>query len=282
MKSLSVAGRRGRLTEDMIHPGVFGSNRAVYGMIHLLPLPGTPFYESGNTNKSLEKAIKDVAALASGGASGCVVQTIDQVYPVGPEVDPARLAAFTNIVSAVKENSPPHFHVGVQILWNALEASLAVAKVCDCAFVRCTALVGATMTPAGVVQSDPVRLNEYRKKLAAQDVCLLAEIQSMHFSWLNGKPLVDIAADAIKAGASAVEIAHPEEDICLAMIAEIKDEFPELPVIVGGHTNHENANRIMAKADGAIVGSCFEPKGWGTFVDETKVAEYVRVVQSLG
>ena len=32
-------------------------------------------------------ALKDVEALVSGGADGCVVQTIDQVYPVGPEVE---------------------------------------------------------------------------------------------------------------------------------------------------------------------------------------------------
>ena len=275
------AGRRGRFKENMIQPGVFGSKKAVYGMIHLMPLPGTPFYEPGNTEKSLEKAIKDVEALVSGGADGCVVQTIDQVHPVGPEVDPARLAAFANIVRAVKDNSTLNFHVGVQILWNALEASMAVAKICGCSFVRCTALVGATMTPAGVVQSDPVRINDYRTKIGAQDVSLLAEIESMHFSWLNGKPLADIATDAIKAGANAVEIAHPEEDMCLNMIAEIKEQFPELPVIVGGHTNHENAGLIMAKADGALVGSCFEPQGWGTFVDESKVAEYVGIVRNL-
>ncbi len=280
--STGNAGHRGRFKDNMIQPGVFGSEKAVYGMIHLLPLPGTPFYEPGNTDKSLEKAIKDVKALASGGANGCVVQTIDQIYPVGPEVDPARLAAFANIVRAVKDSSPPDFHVGVQILWNALEASMAVAKVCGGTFVRCTALVGSTMTPAGVTQSDPVRLNDYRKKIAALDISLLAEIESMHFSWLNGKPLADIAADAIKAGANAVEIAHPEEDKCLSMIAEIKEQFPELPVIVGGHTNHENAGRIMAQADGALVGSCFEPEGWGTFVDASKVAEYVGIVRNLG
>ena len=49
--------------ESQINPGIFTGKKLVYGMIHLLPLPGTPFYESGNVEKSLEKAIADVKAL---------------------------------------------------------------------------------------------------------------------------------------------------------------------------------------------------------------------------
>ena len=267
--------------ESQINPGIFTGKKLVYGMIHLLPLPGTPFYESGNVEKSLEKAIADVKALIAGGADGCVVQTIDQIYPVGQDVDPARLASFAIIVKAVKDHSHKDFHVGVQILWNALEASLAVAKTCGGVFVRSNALVGSTMTAAGVAESDPISLTEYRNKIDAHDVSLLAEIESMHFSWLNGKPLVDVAAEAIRVGTNGVEIAHPEEEVCLSMISQLKDKYPELPVIVGGHTNHENAARILAKADGALVGSCFEPQGWGSNVDESKVAEYVDIVRNI-
>ena len=200
---------------------------------------------------------------------------------MGQDVDPARLASFAIIVKAVKDHSHKDFHVGVQILWNALEASLAVAKTCGGVFVRSNALVGSTMTAAGVAESDPISLTEYRNKIDAHDVSLLAEIESMHFSWLNGKPLVDVAAEAIRVGTNGVEIAHPEEDVCLSMISQLKDKYPELPVIVGGHTNHENAARILAKADGALVGSCFEPQGWGSNVDESKVAEYVDIVRNI-
>ncbi|HCU97818.1 MAG TPA: hypothetical protein DGM69_00565 [Chloroflexi bacterium] len=267
--------------ESDINPGIFSDKKLVYGMIHLLPLPGTPFYEKGNEEKSLKKALRDAEALVAGGADGCVIQTIDQIYSVGPEVDPARLSSFATIVNEVSKQSPASFHVGVQILWNALEASLAVAKFCGGVFVRCNALVGSTMTPAGVAQSDPVGLAEYRNKIDAHDVSLLAEIESMHFSWLHGKSLVDAAAEAIRAGTNGVEIAHPDEDVCLSMISELKEKYPTLPVIIGGHTNHENASRILSKADGALVGSCFEPQGWGSFVDEKKVAEYVDIVNNI-
>ena len=58
---------------------------------------------------SLKKALRDAEALVAGGADGCVVQTIDQIYSVGPEVDPARLSSFATIVNEVSKQSPASF-----------------------------------------------------------------------------------------------------------------------------------------------------------------------------
>jgi predicted TIM-barrel enzyme len=52
-------------------------------------------------------------------------------------------------------------------------------------------------------------------------------------------------------------------------------------VILGGHTNHDNAARRLAEADGAFVGRCLEVDGWGSRVDVERVREYVKIVASL-
>ena len=39
-----------------------GKKKVVIGMVHLLPLPGTPFYEEGNEVRALDKAIADAKA----------------------------------------------------------------------------------------------------------------------------------------------------------------------------------------------------------------------------
>src|ERR671919_3023080 len=107
-----------------------GKKKVVIGMVHLLPLPGTPFYQEGTMEQTLEKAVADATALHHGGADGCLIQTVDRVYPAGDEADYARVAAMATIVQAVVQATGPGFHVGVQIMVNALKASLAVAKVC--------------------------------------------------------------------------------------------------------------------------------------------------------
>jgi membrane complex biogenesis BtpA family protein len=240
----------------------------------------------GNLEKSLDKAIADATALYEGGADGCLVQTIDRVYPVGDEADYARVTAMATIVKAVSEVTGPEFQVGVQILWNALKASLAVASVCGGSFLRCNAFVGATMTPSGVAEANPVDFQNYRAQIGAQDIKLIAEVNSMHFKWLDGsKSTGDVARLARSAGAHAVEVAHPDEETNAGLVCEIKQAMPDLPVILGGHTNHENAARRLAEADGAFVGSCFETEGWGGPVDIDldidRVRAYMDIVASL-
>jgi len=44
-----------------------GKKRVVIGMVHLLPLPGTPFYQEGTMNKGLETALEDARASIKAG-----------------------------------------------------------------------------------------------------------------------------------------------------------------------------------------------------------------------
>ena len=259
-----------------------GKKKVVIGMVHLLPLPGTPFYEEGNESRALDKAIADATALYQGGADGCLIQTVDRVYPAGDEADYARVAAMATIVKAVSDATRPEFQIGVQIMVNALKASAAVARVCGGSFLRCTALVGATVGPSGVVQANPLEFLNYRAQIGAQQLKLIAEVESMHFKWMGeGRPVAQVARSAMRMGAAAVEVAHPDEDTNARLVREIKQALPNLPVILGGHTNHENAARRLAEADGAFVGSCLEMDGWGSRVDIERVREYVKIVSQL-
>jgi hypothetical protein len=156
-----------------------------------------------------------------------------------------------------------------------------VASVCGGSFLRCTALVGATLSASGVVEAKPLEFLNYRAQIGAQAIKLIAEVESMHFKWMGDKPVADVARMASRAGAQAVEVAHPDEDTNARLVREIKTSMPDLPVILGGHTNHDNAARRLAEADGAFVGRCLEVGGWGGRVDVERVREYVKIVASL-
>ena len=264
--------------------GVFeslGKKKVVLGLVHLKPMPGTPFYEEGDFEESLDKALHDAVALYKGGADGCLVQTVDRVYPTKDEADPARIAGMAVIVREVVKATGPGFQVGVQIMRNALKASLAVAYVCGGSYLRMHTFVGATLTGHGFIEANPYDFQMYRKTLGAQQIKLIAEIQGMHMEWFGGKPVGEIARMAQTSGAHAVEVAHPDEDTNAKLVREVKKAVPNLPVILGGHTNHENAARRLAEADGAFVGTCLESEGWGSRIDIDRVREYVRIVSSL-
>ena len=260
-----------------------GKKKTIIGMVHLGAMPGTPFYEEGSYEETFERALRDAKALDEGGATGCLVQTVERVYPTKDEADYARVVGVGHIVRAIAKETRPDFQIGVQIMTNSLQASVAVAKSSGGSFLRCFALVGQSLSPWGMIEAKPIEFLRYRQRINATHVKLIAEVDGMHFKWHGEeKPVVDIARTAVNAGADAVEVANADEEANLKQIHDIKAALPNLPVILGGHTNHENVARRLAKADGAFVGSAFEPNGWGTAISKKSVQEYMEIVRSLG
>lgn len=259
-----------------------GTRKAVLGMIHLHPLPGTPLYEEGSFGRTLETAVRSARALHAGGATGCLVQTVDRVYSVEDDSDPARTAAAALIVQAVRQATAEDFQVGVQLMRNALKASLAVAKVAGGTFIRAGAVVGMTLSAHGMVKANPLDVMEYRAKINARDIKVIAEVDSMHFKWFGeAKPTGEVARAAKNVGADAVSLGDPDDDKTLGMIASVRGAAPGLPVILAGYTHHGNAARLLAAADGAFVGTCLERDGWGGEIDVERVKAYVDIVRGL-
>ena len=259
-----------------------GKKKVILGMIHLKPLPGTPHHEDGMLEDTLAKAVKDAIALYQGGADGCLIQTVDRVYPAGDEADYARVAAMAKIVHEVDKATGPEFQIGVHMMFNGLKPSIAVAKVCGGSYIRCSVLVGATQTAMGTVVANPYDFMTYRSRIAAQNIKLIAEVDGMHYRGTGDRSATETAMMAKHVGAHAVEVAHRDEEINNRVVREIKKAIPDLPIILGGHTNHENVARRMAEADGAFVGTCIEEGGkWGGPIDIERVKEYVAIVSSI-
>ncbi len=260
----------------------FGAERAVIGMLHLSPLPGTPFYRH-DYQQNLDRAVAGAVALAAGGARGCLVQTVDGPYSTKDDADAVRVSAMSNIVRAVKAEVPAHFDVGLQIMRNAIKASLAVATCSGGSFIRAGALVGVTLSDDGFVHADPHSVLQYRKQIAADNIAIIAEIDSMHFKWWGEvKTTGEVALLASSVGAAAVSLGHPDQDTMIAMIADVRAKAPATPIYLAGYTNHANAGHLMLHAAGAFVGTCFEEGGWGSgVISVAKVREYMDVVEGL-
>ena len=259
------------------------NQKLIFGLIHLKPMPGTPFYQEGDYEASLEKAVKDVKALENGGATGCLIQTVDKVYPTGDESDYVRATCLAVIANEVKKHVGPEFKIGVQLMWNCITPSIAAAKAVKADYTRCTALVGQTSSPfGGVINADPLKVLEYRKKIDAEDVELLAEIAGYHFhGGYDKEALLDRVRSAVMVRANAVEIMSKDEELNNRMEMDIRAAYPDLPIILGGGTDVQSAASRLKHADGALVGRCFEGNNWGGGIDESIVAAYMKEVRSI-
>lgn len=240
------------------------SHKALIGMVHLAALPGTPFHQEGTLGELVEDAVASAMALDTAGADGCLLQTVDRVYPVEDEADPAKIAALALVTGAIRREVRPDFQIGVQIMRNANRAAIAVAKVAGGDFIRATALVGATMSPHGLVEANPHRVMRYRAGLHAEEIAIVADISSMQFKWFGeDKPVGEIARAACLVGAAAVAVSHASEVGLMSLIEQVREATPGMPIMLAGGTNHTNARRLLGAADGAFVGKAIEAGGWG-------------------
>ncbi len=251
---------------------------SIIGMIHIGPLPGTPYYGAKGDYAAVKaKAVADALALAEGGAHGGLIQNRDdRVFPNGA-ADPVVAAAFADTTRAVVDAVGDRLAIGVQVLRNDLRASLAIAHICGGSFVRCAVLLGSTETPSGRIDGDPYGILNYRRQIGAQKVQLIAEIGSMHFH--SEQPLGELAQSAAFAGVDAVGIAHPDLTTGLDWVAQVKAAAPQLAVVIGGYTNAENIAHYLAVADGAFVGGAFEDGGRGGAVNVERVKKFMQAVK---
>jgi len=248
-------------------------------MIHIGPLPGTPYYGANGDYAAVRtKAIADALALAEGGAQGALVQNRDDRVFSNGSADPVVVAAFADITRAVVDAVGDRLAIGVQVLRNDLRASIAIAHICGGSFVRCGVLIGSTETVSGRLEGDPYGILNYRRQIGAEKVQLITEIGSMHFH--SERPLGGLAQSAAFAGIDAVGIAHPDLATGLDWVAQIKSAAPDLPVVIGGYTNLENITRYLAVADGAFVGGAFEDGGRGGAVNAERVKNFMQAIRS--
>ena len=261
------------------------NRKLVFGLIHLRPMPGTPHYQDGDLEASIEKAKLDAKALENGGASGCLIQTVDRIYPAGDDTDYARVACMSVVANEVKKVVGPDFKIGVQIMWNCITPSLAVAKSVNADFTRCTALVGTTQSPFGLVEAEPLKVFEYQRKIEAESVELIAEVGGYHRPhFVDGYDkdlLLGFVRSAATMGVHAVEIMHKDEKINNQMCSDIRNAFPNMPIVLGGGTDVSNAKSRLALADAALVGRCFQDDNWGGRISEATVAAYMEQVRLI-
>ena len=112
----------------------FPAVRVIIGVIHLPPLLGYP--DSPGLEACIDKALSDLAALKAGGAHGALVKNeYDRPHALlAARETMACMTRITREVVAAAENCV----VGVEILINDPEASLAVAQSAEPAGLPCS------------------------------------------------------------------------------------------------------------------------------------------------
>ncbi|MDP6086431.1 MAG: BtpA/SgcQ family protein [Nitrospinota bacterium] len=257
---------------------LFGAPNPLVVMVHLLPLPGSPFHDEGGGLKAvLDRAVADAEAAREGGAHGIVVENFGDMPFLPVPVEPITTACVTRAVGDVRE--AVDLPCGVSVLRNDAAAALSIASVAGGSFIRVGVHTGTMVTDQGIIRGtahETLRL----RKLLESDVRIFGDFQVKHAAALAPPDLDRDARDLVERGladtvvVSGIGTGIPAE---LEIVRRVKRAIPETPVLLGSGVDAENVADMLAAGDGAIVGSSVKEDGkLGQPVSARRVRELVR------
>jgi hypothetical protein len=135
-----------------------------------------------------------------------------------------------------------------------------------------------------VIEPDPAEITAYRRKLQAEHIALLTDIQVKYSELFEEKSLAVSAQQAVAGGATAIIVTGTAtgDMPVLADLRETREAVGDFPVLVGSGTTPANVGELMQYVDGVIVGTALksgaEP---GDRVVEDKVRQLMQIVRAI-
>ncbi len=263
---------------------IFGVKKPIIGMVHLMPLPGSPGYGDYGMNTIIDRALRDAEALVNGGVDGIMVENMwDLPYYVGNKIPPEEIAAQTVVAKeVVKAVDIP---IGINVIHNGGRVTLSIAMAVGAKFIRVCLYTGALVWDTGEFdRGNAADLLRLRKDLGAENIKIFADVCKKHAVMFPGIDLEThvtwtdfYLADAIIITGKMTGLPARLEEVKKA-----KELAPDCPVLVGSGTNKNNIAEFLKYADGAIVGTSVKEKGvTQNPVDVQRVKEYMKVVRSF-
>lgn len=242
---------------------LFGTQRPIIGVIHLLPLPGSHRFD-GQMEPIFLRAEQEAAALASGGVNGIIIENFFDAPFSKNRVDTAAACTMSLVCQRVK--SICGLPVGINALRNDGMTALAVAVAAEAEFIRINVYTGAMLTDQGIIEGEAHELLRYRRTLSpTKRVRIFADVMVKHASPLT--PFADIAQmtkDTVQRGmADAVIVSGVATGSSpdLSDLEAVRAAAPSTPILVGSGASKENVQSLLSIADGVIVASSLKRQG---------------------
>lgn len=243
------------------HKNIFGVDKPIIGCLHLTPMPGTPYYDKEFTIQEQIERLKKEADILMELGYDAVVFANEGDRPYLTEVGPEVIASYVSIVSAITPRLTVPYGCGVLI---DPKATIAVAKAIGAKFVR-TYVSNSYVGTFGPQSFNPGEIFRYQKMINAEDVSVYTYFEAHAGITLDTRDVYEQISSGFAAmPINGMLIGGPRAGLPpeASTLANVKEQYPDYPLILGSGSNPENIQELLTYADGVIVGTNIKRDGY--------------------
>ncbi|MBE5679942.1 BtpA family membrane complex biogenesis protein [Pantoea vagans] len=262
---------------------IFSRPKAVIGVIHCDPFPGSPKYRGKPVSAIIDRALRDAENYILGGVHGLIVENHGDIPFSKPEdIGPETPALMAVITEKVRERFG--VPLGINVLANAALPAFATALAGGADFIRVNQWANAYIANEGFIEGAAAKALRYRSQLRAEHIRVFADSHVKHGSHaiVADRSIQELTRDVDFFEADAV-IATGQRTGDSATLDEI-DEIraaTTLPLLVGSGVTPANVCQILGRTQAVIVASALKVDGvWWNDVDRERVKHFMAVAQA--
>jgi hypothetical protein len=257
---------------------IFRRSKALIGMIHCPPFPGSPRYRGESLNQIYDACLRDAEFLVNNGLHGLIVENHGDVpFSKPDDIGPETPAFMAVVVERIKRNF--EVPIGINVLANAPITAFAIARATDSAFIRVNQWANAYIANEGFMEGRAAQAMRFRSTLRGEGIKVFADSHVKHgsHSITSDRSIGELTRDLDFFDVDAV-IATGHRTGDSATLEEIEEvaDATSLPVLVGSGVDADNIAQILTRASAVIVASSLKKDGvWWNPVDPEKVRSFV-------
>lgn len=262
---------------------IFGTGKALIGMIHCPPFPGAPRYRGAAMDAIYNSCMRDAEALLEGGMDGLIVENYGDIPFSKPEDIGPETPAFMGVVTdrLARATGAP---LGVNVLANAPLPAFAIALAGGARFIRVNQWANAYVANEGFMEGRAAEAMRYRGLLRAEHIRVFADSHVKHgaHAITADRTIGELTRDLAFFDADAV-IATGQRTGDSAALDEIDviAAATRLPVLVGSGVTVNNVGEILERTQGVIVASSLKEGGvWWNPVEPARVRAFVTAARA--
>ncbi len=240
---------------------VRAGKRVLLGVVHLLPLAGSPRFSSRKL--VVDHALADAEVLVAAGFDGFVVENFGDAPFFGDRVPATTIAEMAAMTERLRIAVGPEPLIGVNVLRNDARAALAIAAATGGDFIRVNVHVGVMHTDQGTLEGRaPETLRERAASRASVEI--LADVAVKHATPPAGFDLAQSAKDTALRGLAdglIVTGSGTGEATSVSRLEVVRRAVPDRPLFVGSGVSAATIGELLKIADGVIVGTSLKREG---------------------